>query len=410
MVLKVAVSPDMMSGDVDEGFGKVADAFRANLASGREIGSAVAVFRDGKKVVDLWGGYRNGLTKDPWQADTLVNMFSTTKGVSAVTLAVAVSRGLLSFDAPVADYWPEFAQAGKGAVTVRQLLAHQAGLPALNPAPTLHDVADPARLAAMLAAQAPAWQPGTRHGYHAITLGWYQSELIRRTDPAGRTLGQFLAQEIAGPAGLDLHIGVPDNVDHARIAHLHNWKRPETLRHLHEMPAGFVAVALNPFGLSARATSLPSDVNPWGGDYNRAAVRAVEMPSSNGHGTARAVAQLYGAAATGAASLGLSPEVLAALTAPAVPPSRNTRDKVLNVQTAFSLGFSKPKAPFVFGSSDNAFGTPGFGGSFGFADPDTGVGFAYVMNRLGFHLWSDPREIALRKAVFEDVLGTRPQT
>ncbi len=161
---------------------------------------------------------------------------------------------------------------------------------------------------------------GTRHGYHAITLGWYQSELIRRTDPAGRTLGQFLAQEIAEPAGLDLHIGVPDDVDHARIAHLHNWKRPETLRHLHEMPAGFVAVALNPFGLSARATSLPSDVNPWAGDYNRAAVRR-RWRCRRATGMARRAPspQLYGASATGDASLGLRPDVLAQL---AAPPSR----------------------------------------------------------------------------------------
>lgn len=410
MVLKVEVSPDTMGGDVDEGFGKVADAFRANLASGREVGSAVAVYHRGKKVVDLWGGYRNGLTRQPWQADTMVNMFSTTKGISALTVAVAASRGLLSFDAKVSEYWPEFAQAGKGAVTVRQLLAHQAGLCALDPAPTLRDVSDPPRLSAMLAAQQPAWPPGTRHGYHAITLGWYQSELIRRTDPAGRTLGQFLAQEIAEPAGVDLHIGVPDDVDRARIAHLHNWKRPETLRHLHEMPPGFVAVALNPFGLSARATSLPSDVNPFSGDYNRDDVRAVEMPSSNGHGTARAVAQLYGGAATGAEQPGLRSDVLDALAAPPVIPTRSSRDKVLNVATAFSLGFSKPKAPFVFGSSDKAFGTAGFGGSFGFADPDTGTGFAYVMNRLGFHLFSDPRELALRKAVFEDALGARRQT
>lgn len=410
MVLKVAVPPDMMGGDVAQGYGKVADAFRANLETGGEVGGAVSVYRDGVKVVDLWGGYRNGLTKSPWQADTMVNMFSTTKGVTALTLAVAVSQGLLSYDAKVADYWPEFAQGGKGDVTVRQLLAHQAGLPAMTPTPTLRDVADPSRLAPMLAAQVPAWPPGTRHGYHAITLGWYQSELIRRTDPGGRTLGRFLADEIAAPLGLDLHIGLPDHVDRNRVAQLHNWRRSESLWHLNVMPTGFVAASLNPFGLAARSVAVPQNVNPWGGDYNRDDVRAVEMPSSNGIGTARAVARFYGSAAVGGREVGLTASTLGALTAPATPPSGGTRDKILNVDSAFSLGFCKPLPKFCFGSSDKAFGTPGFGGSFGFADPDTGVSFAYVMNRLGFHLFSDPRELALRQAVFENVLGARPQS
>ncbi|WP_163702428.1 serine hydrolase domain-containing protein [Mycolicibacterium sarraceniae] len=410
MVLKVAVPPDLMGGDVAEGYGRVADAFRANLAAGAEVGAAVAVYRDGVKVVDLWGGYRNGLTKAPWQPDTMVNMFSTTKGVTALTFAVAVSRGMLCYDAKVADYWPEFAHAGKGDVTVRQLLAHQAGLPALTPKPTLRDVADPERLASILAAQAPAWPVGARHGYHAITLGWYQSELIRRTDPAGRTVGRFLAEEIAAPLGLDLHIGLPADIDRNRVATLYQWKRAECLLHLKEMPAGFAMAALNPVGLAARSTGLPADVNPWEGAYNRDDVRAVEIPSSNGIGTARSVAKYYGTAATGGDQIGLSADVVSALAAPAVPPSGGLRDRVLNVTTNFALGFSKPLPQFRFGSTDKAFGTPGFGGSFGFADPDTGIGFAYVMNKLGFHLYSDPRELALRQALMHGILGGRSQT
>ena len=410
MVLKVAVSPGLIQGDVEAGYGKVADAFRANFRDGAEVGAAVAVYRDGVKVVDLWGGYRNGLTKNPWRADTMVNMFSTTKGVAALVVAAAVSRGLISYDARVADYWPEFAQAGKGDVTVRQLLGHQAGLCALKPKPTLADVADPARLAPILAAQAPAWRPGSRHGYHAITLGWYKSELIRRTDPAGRTLGEFMHDEIAGPLGLDMHIGLPDSVDRARVAHVHNWARAETLLHLNVMPAGFLGASLNPVGLTARTVSVPRGVDPFNGDYNRDDVRAVEIPSANGIGTARSVARMYGSAATGGAELGLNANTFDALTAAAIAPSQGVRDKVMRADVSYSLGFCKPVPHFEFGSSGRAFGTPGFGGSFGCADPDTGVGFAYVMNRLGFHLWSDPRELALRQALFRDVLGVRPQT
>jgi CubicO group peptidase (beta-lactamase class C family) len=409
MVLKVKVSPDLIDGDVEEGYGKVADAFRANFTSGREVGAAVAVYRDGVKVVDLWGGYRNGITKETWQRDTMVNMFSTTKGVAGLAVAVAVSRGLFGHDDKVVDHWPEFAQAGKADVTVRQLLGHQAGLCVLKPVPTVRDVADPARLSAILAAQKPAWPPGTRHGYHAITLGWYESELIRRTDPAGRTLGRFLADEIAGPLGLDLHIGLPDPVPRDRVAHLHHWSRAESLLHIKALPPGVIAASLNPVGLLSRAGRIPSDVNPWAGDYNRDDVRAIEIPSANGIGTAVSVAQLYGAAATGDAALGLTPNVLDELMAEPAAPSRGRRDKVLHANGAYSLGFSKPVPLLLFGSSDKAFGTAGFGGSFGFADPDTGTGFGYLMNRLGFRLCSDPRELALRQALFRDVLGGRTQ-
>ena len=411
MVLKLSVPPRLIDGGADEGYGKVADAFRANFAARREIGAAVAVYRNGVKVVDMWGGYRDGHTKLPWESDTVVNLFSTTKGIAALAVAHAVAKGLLSYDALVADYWPEFGSNGKDAVTVRQLLAHQAGLCALTPVPTLDDVADPAgRLAPILAAQAPAWAPGTRHGYHAITIGWYESELIRRTDPAGRTLGRYLAEELTGPLGLDVHIGLPSTVSRDRIAHIHNWKRLETLLHLNAMPPGFLMMALNPVGLAARATAVPSDVDAYAGDYNREDVRTVEIPSANGTGTARAIAQLYGAAAVGGTEIGINPSTFKQLTAPPQDPSGGCRDKVLNIETQYALGFCKPFPGFHFGSSVRAFGTPGFGGSFGFADPDTGIGFAYVMNRSGFHLVSDPRELALRQALFSDVLGLRSQT
>jgi CubicO group peptidase (beta-lactamase class C family) len=408
MVFKIAVSPDLIGGDVAEGYGKVADAFRANLAAGHEVGAAVAVYRDGAKVVDLWGGYRNGLTKDPWQRDTMVNMFSTTKGVASLAVTVAASRGLIDYDARVADYWPQFAQAGKAEVTVRQLLSHQAGLSALDAPLLLADLSDQDTLSAALAAQAPAWPPGTRHGYHALTLGWYESELIRHTDPAGRTLGQFFADEIAAPLGLDLHIGLPASVNRDLIAHLHGWPRAKALLHLNAMPPRLTLALLNPRGLTGRTVNLPNDVDAMR-DYNREDIRTVEIPAANGIGTARSVAKAYGCAATGGRELGLTADTLAAVTKSAVTPTGGIRDKVLHVDSMFSLGYCKPVPHFTFGSSDKAFGTPGLGGSFGFADPDTGVGFAYVMNRLGFHLWSDPRELAIRQALFRDVLGARPQ-
>jgi CubicO group peptidase (beta-lactamase class C family) len=408
MAQKLRISSELIGGDVDEGYGKVADAFRNNLSSGQEVGAAVAVYRDGRKVVDLWGGFRNGHTRAPWQQDTLVNVFSTTKVVASLAIAVAASRGLIDYDAKVADYWPEFAQAGKGAITVRQLLGHQAGLAAIKPPLTLSDIADPEKLSAKIAMQAPAWPPGTRHGYHAVTLGWYQSELIRHVDPKGRTLGRFFAEEIAGPLDLDFYIGLPASVDRTRVAHLEPVSRGELLLHLNTMPSLFVAAILNPYSLTASALLIAKGVKD-AGDFNRDEIRILEMPAGNGTATARSIAKLYGNAATGGTELGLSQTVRDGLEGPAVPPTMGLRDKVMHMETSFSLGFGKPTSKYVFGSTDRAFGWPGAGGSFGFADPDTGIGFGYVMNRMGYYIYSDPRELNLRQALFRDVLGARTQ-
>jgi CubicO group peptidase (beta-lactamase class C family) len=408
MARKINVSPDLIGGDVDEGYGKVADAFRRNLSSGQEIGAAVAVYRDDRQVVDLWGGFRNRNTQTPWEKDTLVNVFSTTKGVASLAVAVTASRGLIDYDAKVADYWPEFAQAGKGEVTVRQLLGHQAGLVAINPPLTLSDIADPEKLSAKIAAQAPAWQPGTRHGYHAVTLGWYESELIRHVDPQGRTLGRYFDDEIAGPLGLDFYIGVPASVDRNRLAQLQTFSLKDLVLHLNTMPPLFAVAMVNPSSLSARAFVVANGVKDAEA-FNSDECRILEMPAVNGTATARSIAKLYGKAATGGSELGLSPTIRDALEGPAVPPTNGLRDKVLQIDTSYSLGFGKPTSKFVFGSSDRAFGWPGAGGSFGFADPDTGVGFGYVMNKMAFHIFDDPRHLALRQALFRDVLGARTQ-
>ena len=410
MVSKLKVTPPLVGGDVDEGYGRMADVFRRNLTSGNEVGAAFAVYRDGRKVVDLWGGFRNGVTQAPWEHDTVVLVFSTTKGLASLAVAVAASRGLISYDAKVAEYWPEFAQAGKDTITVRQLLSHQAGLSFVSPPLTLRDVADPSRMSAKLAAQRPAWTPGTRHGYHGITLGWYEGELIRRTDGAGRSLGQFFADEVAKPLGLDFYIGLPASVDRNRVAHLHVLSPSKLLLHLHTLPPSFVAAAFNPFSVTARSITTVKGIKGPTEDYNRDELRVVEMPASNGIGDARSIARLYGSAATGGSEIGLTPSTLDELKQRATPPTKGLRDKVLHIDMTYSLGFCKPSTEMgVFGSSDNAFGTPGAGGSFGFADPDTGVGFAYVMNRLGYHT-TDPREHALRNALFHDILGARSQT
>jgi CubicO group peptidase (beta-lactamase class C family) len=398
-----------VGGDVDEGYGPVADAFRRNFDTGQEIGAAVAVYRDGRKVVDLWGGVRDVVTGAPWNEDTIVNVFSTTKGMASLAIAHAASRGLLDYDAAVADYWPEFGQAGKSTITVRQLLGHQAGLAAIRPPLTLNEITDTATLSRRVATQAPEWTPGTRHGYHAATLGWYETELLRHVDPAGRTLGRYFAEDIAEPLEIDFHIGLPESVDRDRVARLKGFSLKDLLWHLNTLPPLFALAQFNPRSLPARAFVVAKGVRN-SEEFNSEALRVPEIPSANGTGTARAVAKVYGAAATGAADLGLSSAVRAALEAPAVPPTQGLRDKVLCADMSYSLGVGKPFPNWIFGSSGKAYGWPGAGGSLGFADPDTGIGFGYVMNNMGFHLPSDPRERALRQALFRDVLRVRPQT
>jgi CubicO group peptidase (beta-lactamase class C family) len=406
MVLKVDVPPELVQGGVDEGYGPVADAFRRNFAERGDVGAACAVYRDGRLVVDLWGGYRDGVTRAPWQADTVVVVFSTTKGVASLALAVAHSRGLLDYDERVAAYWPEFAWRGKGAVTVRQLLSHQAGLPVVDVPFSIGDLADLDLVAAALALQRPLWPPGTRQGYHGITLGWYEGELLRRVDPAHRSLGRYFADEVAGPLGVDFVVGLPPGLDRERIATIHGRSQFESLLHLGEFPPRLLLGMFAPGSMARRSFSNPRellvDVN-----YNRPDVLAVEIPAGNGIGEPRAVAAAYGAAVTG--GLGLRDATLDALVQPADPPSGDRTDMVLGVPAVYSLGYLKPTAGFPFGSAaDKAFGTPGNGGSFGFADLDTRIGYCYAPNRLGFGL-TDAREIAVRDALYREVLGERPQ-
>ncbi|MGW0252143.1 serine hydrolase domain-containing protein [Nocardia goodfellowii] len=282
-------------GEVEAGFGPVADAFRRNFAQHGEIGAAVAVYAGDRPVVDLWAGYRDRNRVRPWERDTIVPVFSSTKGIAAFVLAAAVSKGLLDYEERVAAYWPEFAAHGKSDITVRQLIDHQAGLSGLDTVVTLNQLADFDSLAQILAAQKPAWRPGTRHGYHAITLGLYQGELIRRVDPEHRTLGRVFAEDFARPLGLDFFIGLPEHEPIERIAVLSATKGLDILRYERDLP---VRIGLDVY--SKRGHAYASLTNPRCGAPARATRReflGVELPASNGVGNARSLARVYGAAA-----------------------------------------------------------------------------------------------------------------
>ncbi len=333
----------------------------------------------------------------------MVTLFSTTKGVASMAMAIAHSRGWIDFDEKVVTYWPEFAQMGKENITVRQLLSHQAGLSAIDEPLDLEKLADADVVAAACAKQAPAWEPGDYHGYHGLTLGWYESELLRKVDPQHRTIGRFFQEEVADPLDLDFYIGLPDDIDPNLLARINGYPQWKMLFNLNKMPWPFVRAFLAPGSLTQRSFSNPAALGILN-DYNKPEMRRIELPAANGMGTPRSVAKAYSDFATGGKTLGLKPETIAELAAPPRAPKKGTLDMVIKVETNFSLGYTKPSADFDFGSGPSAFGTPGAGGSFGFADPDAEIGFCYGMNKSGFYLWDDPREKVLREAVYQ-VIG-----
>jgi CubicO group peptidase (beta-lactamase class C family) len=243
----VTADESTVHGEVAPGFEEVERAFRANLTRRRELGAACAIYHKGEKVVDLWGGYRHLETRAPWLQDTLVLVYSTTKGIAAMTMALAQSRGLLDYDEKVATYWPEFAQEGKENITVRQLLAHQTGLCVVDETLELKVLADPDGLAEILARQKPLWESGARHGYHrGFCLGLYQSEIIRRVDPQHRSIGRFFQEEIAEPLDLEFYIGLPREVPDSRLAIVESTRPIDMLRHLREIPVRFTLAMFLP--------------------------------------------------------------------------------------------------------------------------------------------------------------------
>jgi CubicO group peptidase (beta-lactamase class C family) len=387
-----AIEPVAVHGFVSPGYEAVRDAFAENFSKRRELGAACCVYHKGEKVVDLWGGVRDQATKEPWKEDTMALVYSTTKGLAAMTLAVAHSRGWLDYDELVCTYWPEFSQNGKEHITVRQLLAHQAGLFALDEPIDKSLIGDLDRLADVLARQKPRWEPGTRQAYHAITLGFYEGELLRRIDPQHRSLGQFFQDEIATPLGLDLYIRLPSSIPDWRLAPLVDPSLPEML---FGFPFWMTFAVWNPRSYIRRALQGSELAH----DAKHIYPRNLEIPAGGGVGTARAIAHAYSVFATGGKELGLRPETLQELAAPATPASHGFYDECIKGEIPFSLGFMKPDRGFVFGSHAS-FGMPGAGGSLGYADPVAQIGYGYVPNRKSVTMGGDPRDVALRRALF----------
>ena len=383
-----------IEGEVAAGFEPVREAFAANFARYGDIGAAVCVYRHGRPVVDLWGGVADPASGRTWARDTLQLVYSATKGATATAAHLLAQRGELDLDAPAAEYWPEFAANGKAKIPVRWLLSHQAGVVAVEDSVPLVDALAWQPMVAALAAQRPAWTPGTAHGYHGRTFGWLVGEVIRRV--SGRTPGRFFAEEIATPLGLDFFIGLPAS-ERGRVSRM-VYKQPDfdfTAMPPESIPEEFrelVAALLDPTSLYNRAFSVtdPAEI-----DFNSPEVQAAEIPASNGIGTARGLARMYAGLIGEVDGVRLfTPQTLAAAT----KEQASGVDRVILVPTRFGSGYMLPTETNPM-TGPNSFGHPGRGGSLGFADPEHGIAFGYVMNHIIEGAPNDVRAPSLVEAV-----------
>jgi CubicO group peptidase (beta-lactamase class C family) len=383
-------SPEI-HGRCDSAFGALKDAFRANFVDHEELGAALAVTVDRTVVADIWAGWADSARTRPWQRDTLVDVFSVGKPMAATCLLILVDRGEVELDRPVADYWPQFAAAGKRETTVRMVLAHRAGLPALRRRLEPNAMYDWEQMASALAREEPWWEPGTRHGYHVNTFGFLVGEIVRRV--SGEPIGSFFQKNVAAALGADFHFGLPA-AEHRRVA---EFLFPKMPRLDPGTPPSMIAHAyMNPHGLSGDGTV---NTAPW---------RQAEMPSSNGHSNARAVASIYSAlGGTGSSGLVrvLAPATLAAATSEA----SCGQDAVLERPSRFGLGFQLTQPERPLGPSPNTYGHFGAGGSLGFADPDAALSFGYTPNHGLGPRWQNPRNRALLEALYSS-MGDPPRT
>lgn len=362
---------DLVDGRCDPRFAAVGEAFAAGFAAGRELGASLVVEVDGRAVVDSWGGHLDAARSRAWDRDTIACTFSCTKGLVAIALLMLVDRGVVDLDAPVAKWWPEFASAGKEELLVRWLLTHEAGMSAITRPMPFGSLSDWDAMTGALAEQAPSWEPGTTHGYHGVTFGHLVGEVLRRAD--GRTIGAFLRDEIAGPLGVDCFLGLPES-EESRTAEM-------TIELVEGAPTFFSH--WEPDGLGPKSFGNPPDCNVIEHTNSRA-FRAAEIPAANAHANARALAHIYSA-------LGRGELISTELVDEAGRIHVDGHDVVMDLPTRFGLGFeiTMPESEFSFGPGARTFGHNGSGGSLGFLDPDAGIAFGYVMNRMQ---WTERRD------------------
>lgn len=369
-------------GTCAEGFEPVRDAFAANFERGEEDGACVAVTLDGEPVVDLWAGVADG-SGTPWERDTIVNVYSTTKTMAATCVLMLADRGEIDLHAPVAEYWPEFAANGKEGVLVSHVMSHTAGLPGFDPPRAPEDLYDWDDVCAQLAAQAPWWEPGTQSGYHAVTQGFLQGEIVRRV--TGRSIGTFFREEVAEPLGADFHIGLPASEDH-RVADL-----------VPPPSAGLDALTrLDPESVGARTLlSCPIDAT----EPRTRAWRGAEIPAAGGTGNARSVGRVHSALACGGEVDGVRLMSEAGVERILEEQSHRT-DLVLGLPVRFGMGFGLVNESMPLSPNPRSFFWGGYGGSLAVTDMDRRLTVSYVMNRMSSGLAGDLRGASLVFAAY----------
>lgn len=397
-----------IQGHCDDRFSEVADAFERGFAEGGELGASYCVTVGGETVVDLWGGHADPERTRAWDKDTTTVVMSSTKGATALAAHLLALRGELDLDLPVATYWPEFAASGKEGVLVRHLLSHQAGVPALREPLPPGGFYDWELVTSCLAAESPFWEPGTRHGYHALTFGFLVGEVVRRV--TGRSLGTFVAEEIAGPLGIDLHIGVPESL----LSSVAPLVPPPMPGPGDAIPAFYVQAMTDPSSLPALVLGNTGGYMDPGAWNEPAALRA-EIPAAGGVANARALAGMYRAIVHDRriGDTVITPEHLALMGA---VQSAGGMDATLSSPGRWTLGFLKQGASprgvvpaTTIALSDDAFGHTGNGGSFGFGDPGCDASFAYVMNQMGMAMGLTPIGQSLVDATYR-ALGYQRNT
>jgi len=381
-----------VQGYCDERFEPVKEAFLKNFEEELEVGASLAVTLDGKFVIDIWAGYADASKTIPWERDTIVNVYSTTKVMTVLCTLMCVDRGLLDLDAPVAKYWPEFAQAGKEKIPVRYILSHTSGLSGFEKKIRAKTLYDWDRVVNILAEQKPWWEPGTKSGYHSLTHGYLLGELVRRV--TGKSLGTFFREEVAIPLNVDFHIGFLEEYD-SRVGEL----IPP------EFDVNELAAYMVPGSIAMKTLANPTLTAK---EPLTRAWRAAEIPAANGHGNARSVAKIGAALACGGELDGvrlLSSNIIDK----ALEEQIYDTDLVLLYPVRFGLGFglNSKEMSQRLGPNPRKFYWYGFGGSVAIMDPDAKTSFAYVMNKMVMNpgLPSDPRTERLGDA-FNNVLDT----
>ena len=369
-------------GECDPQFSKVKETFEKLHQEDREIGSCFAVYKDGKPLVDLWGGFQDKDKTKPWQKDNLVTVYSTTKGVAAFCIALAMEKGLLKYEEKVSTYWPEFASNGKEDITVGMLMSHQAGICSPETR-NVDDYYNQNLMAEKLAGMTPIWEPGTASGYHSMTFGWLTSELILRV--TGKSLGTFFREEVGDQHEIDFFIGLPESEDH-RVAELVPF---EIVRNENSEQQ---KIELTEAQKSQRNSAGTLDIQ------NTKAWRQAEIPSANGQGNARGLAKIYSLIVPEDNSLKLlKDDTVNQMTTMQI----EGRDLVLAVQVRWGVGFILNKHKVIYGPVESAFGHSGYGGSCAFGDPENKIGVSYVMNRMLDNFNADGRSIELINATYD---------